>query len=346
MAETDKSSSLPIAVDVMGGDYGPSVAVEGIAQAYRENGIKSLIVGDREQIEKELNNQGLQDQFEIIHAPDVITMEDSPSKAIRSKPNASIIKSYEAARDKKASALISAGNTGAMMVAGLFVSRTLPGIDRPAIATCIPKMHGNGRTVLLDSGANTECHSFQLEQFALMGYAYAKIILEKQNPIVGLLSNGSESSKGTDLIRAVSSSLAKFKNFNFRGFVEGRDIAKDNLDVVVCDGFVGNVVLKSMEGSAELVIQSIKELAKKDLLTKLGMALAKPGLTKLFKEKLDPAAYGGAPLLGLKDVAIVCHGSSKARAFKNAIILADKLARANLVDNLLVALSELDEKTN
>lgn len=333
---------LPVAVDAMGGDLGSKVAVEGAVEAL-SLGVKSILVGDEKELKSYLSDLGIKDEIGVIHAPDVINMMESPSKAIRSKPNASIIRAFSLAHKGEACGLVSAGNTGAMMVAGLFVSRTLPGIDRPAIATLIPRVMGQGSTILLDSGANTECHSFQLVQFALMGVSYAKAIFNIENPTVGLLCNGTEPSKGTDLIRSAYSVLSEQKEVNFIGFVEGKDIVRGKVDIVVCDGFVGNVVLKAMEASAELVIESIKSVANDDFLAKLGLGVAKPAISKLFHEKLDPNAYGGAPLLGLNDIALVCHGSSNARAFKNAILLADKLSKAELVSSLARVLAELED---
>lgn len=193
--------------------------------------------------------------------------------------------------------MVSPGNTGAMMAAGLYVSGTLPGIARPAIASLIPKS-GNGQpTVLLDSGANVDCNANQLVQFALMGNCYALSVLNCTSPRIGILSNGSEKSKGNDITRSASLMLSEIKELNFIGYIEGRDLPRDVADVVVCDGFVGNVLLKAMEGSIELVFDSIKHYVEKSFRGKVGMWLAKPIFKALFKQKLDPSAYGGAPLL-------------------------------------------------
>ena len=341
-SNNSSNSDLPVAVDAMGGDFGSEVVVEGALAALRELNLKSVLVGDEEILGKHLKKFKAESELEIIHAPGVVKMEDSPSKAIRRKLDSSILRAFEIVRDGKASSVVSAGNTGAVMATGLYVSGSLPGIDRPAIATLIPNVGEAKPTVLLDSGANIDCHSHQLVQFALMGNFYAKLVISAETPRIALLSNGTESSKGTDIIKAAAISLADLEVMNFIGFVEGRDIPRDKADVIVCDGFLGNVVLKTMEGSVELVIDSLKYVVEKSTRGKFGMWLAKPIFKSLFKDKLDPSAYGGAPLLGLNDIAIVCHGSSNGRAIKNGVRVADKLYKGDLVDHLEQALSILD----
>jgi phosphate acyltransferase len=334
-------AQLPVAVDVMGGDLGPSVIVEGAVQAAQESGSPVLLVGNESQIRNALNRIAFTDNslVRVQHAAEVITMEDTPAKAIRTKPNASIVVAFELVRDGKASAVVSPGNTGAMMAAGLFISGTLPGIVRPAIASFIPRVSQVEPTILLDSGANIDCNAQQLVQFAMMGDLYARLAVGISNPKVALLSNGTESSKGTDIIRSAALDLKGLKALNYAGFIEGRDIPKGIADVVVCDGFVGNIVLKTMEGTAELVIDSIKQAVERNLLAKIGMGMAKPTMKKLFHDKLDPSAYGGAPLLGLNHIGIVCHGRSNQRAILNATRVAQKLASAHLIERLTDSLS-------
>jgi phosphate acyltransferase len=229
-----------------------------------------------------------------------------------------------------------------MMAAGLFVAGTLSGIARPAIASLIPKVGDLTPTVLLDSGANIDCHAYQLVQFALMGAYYARSAINCENPRVGLLSNGTEISKGNDIIRSAALNLSELQGVNFIGYVEGRDIPRDVADVVVCDGFVGNVLLKAMEGSVELVFDSLKHYVDRSTRGKLGMWLAKPILKSLFYDKLDPSSYGGAPLLGLSEIAIVCHGASNSRAIMNGIRVAKKCVDADLVSKMSAALNVLD----
>lgn len=336
----------PIAVDAMGGDHGPSVVVDGAVAAAKEFSVPSVLVGDKALIEPHLQrlDPGSELPVTIHHASQAIGMDESPGLALKGKPDASIRVAFELVAAGKASAVVSSGNTGAIMAAGVFVGGTLPGIARPAIASLIPKAHSDRPTVLLDSGANTGCQAFQLVQFAVMGHYYAVSVLGCANPRVALLSNGTEMTKGNDIIRSAAIMLSDLEGINFIGFVEGRDMGRDVVDVVVCDGFVGNIVLKAMEGSAALVFDSIKRAAENNLLAKLGMWMAKPTLKAMFQEKLDPASYGGAPLLGLGQVAIKCHGSSSGRAVKNGIRVAHTFARDGVLANLHAALAQLDVK--
>jgi glycerol-3-phosphate acyltransferase PlsX len=340
------NEQLPIAVDVMGGDHGPQVVIEGALGAAEEFGIRSLLVGDRTEIEAKLRALGASSNnlLSIHHAPNVVGMEDSPSVVIRGKTDSSVRQSFDVIIQGKASAMISPGNTGAVMAAGLVTSGTLPGIARPAIATLIPKVGAATPTILLDCGANIDCHAYQLVQFALMGSYYARVAIASENPRVALLSNGTELSKGTDVIRSAAQSLVDIEGLNFIGYVEGRDLPRDVADVVVCDGFIGNIVLKAMEGTVELVLDSMKHSVERSIRGKVGLALAKPLLKAMFREKLDPSSYGGAPLLGLRHVAVICHGSSSARAIKNGVRAAQKFVDAGLVGHLEQSLACIDVK--
>lgn len=330
----------------MGGDHGPSVVVEGAIDAARDFGIGSLLVGDKAVIQPHLKRLDPSGELSvrIHHASQAIGMDESPGLALKGKPDASIRVAFDIVAEGKASAVVSPGNTGAIMAAGVFVGGTLPGIARPAIASLIPKAQSDRPTVLLDAGANTGCHAFQLVQFAVMGHYYAMSVLGCPNPRVALLSNGTEMTKGNDIIRSAAVMLSDMDGINFIGFVEGRDMGSDKVDVVVCDGFVGNIVLKAMEGSAALVFDSIKRAAENNLRAKLGMWLAKPTLKAMFQEKLDPASYGGAPLLGLGQIAIKCHGSASGRAVKNGIRVAHTFARDGVIASLHNALAQLDVK--
>jgi glycerol-3-phosphate acyltransferase PlsX len=344
--ETSASGILPIAVDAMGGDLGPKVVVEGALQAAQRSGIPCVLVGDEAQLSPLLGAypEASSLPISIKHASQVVGMDEQPGLAIRKKPDSSIRVAFELIAEKKASALVSAGNTGAIMAAGVFVGGTLPGIARPAIASLIPKAVGGTPTVLLDSGANTGCQAFQLVQFALMGHQYALAALGVPKPRIALLSNGTEMSKGNDIIRSAAMMLSEIEGINFIGYVEGRDVARDVVDVVVCDGFVGNIVLKAMEGSVRLVVDSIKSTMESSLRAKIGLWLAKPVLRAVFKDKLDPSAYGGAPLLGLAEIAIKCHGSSSSRAIKNGIKVARTFVEQSVLTDLRTALSQLDVK--
>jgi glycerol-3-phosphate acyltransferase PlsX len=337
-------SPLPVAVDAMGGDHGPSVVVEGAVAAAREWGIRSILVGRNDELGAILSQLGASAEqlISVQHASEVISMDDSPSVAIRGKLDASVRVAFQLVKDGKACAVVSPGNTGAMMAAGIAVCGILPGVFRPAISSLIPRPGALKPLVLLDSGANVDCNAQQLVQFALMGKYYAITALGVGNPRVALLSNGSEPSKGTDVIRAAGRTLSEMPELNFVGYVEGRDLPRDSADVVVCDGFVGNVVLKAMEGTVELVFDSLRAHVKGNLRGKVGMWLAKPLFKSLFREKLDPSAYGGAPLLGLSQVGIVCHGSANSRAIKNAVRAAHRFATEGLVPKIADALTELE----
>jgi glycerol-3-phosphate acyltransferase PlsX len=280
----------------------------------------------------------------LQHASPVVGMDEAPGLAIRGKQDSSIRVAFELVSQGRASAVVSPGNTGAIMAAGVFVGGTLPGIARPAIASLIPKGVSGTPTVLLDAGANTGCQAFQLVQFALMGHHYAKSALGCERPRIALLSNGTELAKGNDVIRSAAMMLAELEGIHFIGYVEGRDIARDVVDVVVCDGFVGNIVLKAMEGCVTLVTDSIKSVAEASLRAKLGLWLARPALRSVFKEKLDPSAYGGAPLLGLGQIAIKCHGSSSSRAVMNGIRVAQRFVEERVLESMHGVLTQLDVK--
>ncbi len=339
-------STLPVAVDAMGGDHGPRVVVEGAVAAAREFGVSAILVGDEREISELLkvcDPEGTL-PLSVQHASQVVGMDESPGLAIRGKQDSSVRVAFELVSQGRASAVVSPGNTGAIMAAGVFVSGTLPGIARPAIASLIPKGVSGTPTVLLDAGANTGCHAFQLVQFAIMGQYYAEAALGCVSPRIALLSNGTELAKGNDIIRSAAMMLSELEGVNFIGYVEGRDIAKDVVDVVVCDGFVGNIVLKAMEGCVGLVTDSMKAVSQTSWRGKLGLWLARPVLRTVFKDKLDPSAYGGAPLLGLGQIAIKCHGSSSSRAVMNGIRVAQRFVEHGVLERLHAALQQLDVK--
>ncbi len=345
-SNSQPSAGLPIAVDAMGGDHGPKVVVEGAVAAARDFGVAAVLVGDENQLNPLLNSCDPSRELPITvkHASQVVGMDEAPGLAIRGKQDSSIRVAFDLVSKGKANAVVSPGNTGAIMAAGVFVVGTLPGIARPAIASLIPKGISGTPTVLLDAGANTGCQAFQLVQFALMGHYYAEAALGCSSPRIALLSNGTELAKGNDIIRSAAMMLSELEGINFIGYVEGRDIARDVVDVVVCDGFVGNIVLKAMEGCVGLVTDSIKSVAQTSLRGKVGLWLARPVLRSVFREKLDPSAYGGAPLLGLGEVAIKCHGSSSSRAVMNGIRVAKRFVDQGVLNSLNVALQQLDAR--
>lgn len=343
MLPAGSESHLPIALEAMGGDLGPSVAVAGAVRAARELGLKTLLVGNEDLINELLREvpSDIRPLLPVRHAPDVVTMEDSASVALRRKPNSSIRVAFRAVEEGQASGCISAGNTGAMMAAGMFECGTLPGISRPAIATMIPRRGTSTPVVFLDVGANVDCHSQQLVQFAVMGSAFATVAHDRKRPRVALLSNGSEVGKGTDIVRAAAESLRGIPALNFIGFAEGKDLVRDTADVVVCDGFIGNAVLKAMEGTFELIVGAIKDEVAKSRIAQLGMLLARPVLKRVISERFDPAVHGGAPLLGLARLGIVCHGSSSESAFFHAVRVGHHFAKEQLTSRLEAALKEM-----
>jgi len=326
---------MKIAVDAMGGDHGPAVVVEGAVAAVREFGLSVILVGDRAAIETEVRRLGAQSLgLEIRHASEIVGMAESPSLALRRKRDSSLRIAAELVRDGKAAAFISAGNTGAAMAISMFVIGVLRGIDRPAIAAVLPSLRGF--TVLIDAGANITPKPWHLFQFAIMGHVYARDILRMDRPRVGLLSVGEEEGKGNDLTREAYD-LLKESKLNFIGNIEGRDIYNGNCDVIVTDGFTGNVALKISESLAEMVGAMIKEELTRDIRSKLGAALSVPAFSR-FKKRVDYTEMGGAPLLGIDGAAIICHGASPVKAIKNAVRVAAEWAKAGLNEHIKAAL--------
>ncbi|MDI6734584.1 MAG: phosphate acyltransferase PlsX [bacterium] len=312
---------MRIAVDAMGGDHAPEAIVAGVIEALGElNGIAQItLVGKEEIVAKELSRYSIKGMPVVIkNAEQMIEMHESPAQAVKTKKDSSIVVATRALKEGEVQAVVSAGNTGAVMASSLMELGRLEGVNRPAIATLIPTLEGV--SILLDVGANVDCKSNQLLQFAMMGDVYARYILKKTNPKIGLLSIGEEEGKGNALTCETFDLLQK-TSLNFIGNVEGRDIINGKVDVIVCDGFVGNVVLKFGESLAEMIIGFLKRELSKNISLKLGAFLSKPAFKK-FKKLLDYSEYGGAPLLGVDGVCIICHGASSAKAIKNGIRVA------------------------
>ena len=308
-----------VAVDAMGGDHSPAHEVTGAVMAARQWQIPIILVGQVESVENELAKHDVKGlDIRVVHASEVVGMQDSASDAVRKKKDSSIRVAFDLAKQGTANAVVSTGNSGATMAAGMFVLKRIPGIDRPAIATVVPNL--KDQTLILDVGGNVDCKPPHLVQFALMGSVYASEMLDKKKPRVGLLSNGEEETKGNDLTREASQVL-KTTSLNYIGYTEGRDIFNGRVDVVVCDGFVGNVVLKVSEGLAEAMGSMLRTELSSRFLSKLGYLLVRPAL-RAFRKKVDYAEYGGAPLLGIQGTAMICHGSSSPRAIMNAIKMA------------------------
>lgn len=321
---------LKIAVDAMGGDYAPANEVEGAIEAARDLGVGIILVGRSEQIQPELDKHRRSrarestkswrsSSIEIVDAREVVTMDDPVATAVRRKRNSSIRIAAQLVREGKAQALVSAGNTGAVMMTSKLVIGTLARVDRPALAAVLPTLTGRG-TVILDVGANAECKAAHLYDFAVMGSFYSSVIVGVKNPRVGLLSIGEEEIKGNDLTKEAFK-LLKSSQLNFIGNVEGRDMFTGHVDVIVCDGFTGNIALKTSEGVVEVLMRLLKHELKTSLQTKAGALLTRPAFQK-FKQRIDYAEYGGAPLLGIKGVAVICHGRSSSKAIRNAIGVA------------------------
>lgn len=322
---------MKIALDAMGGDHGPAPAIEGALQAVKESDVDVILVGDESTLMAECRRLGCTDsRLSIRHAPQVVEMHESPATVARKKRDSSIWIATELVKSGEASAVVSPGNTGASMVASFFVLGLTKGVERPAIATSLPTL--TGEAIMLDVGANVDCTAKHLQQFALMGNEYGKHLFKKPNPRVGLLSIGEEDSKGNEVTKEAFK-LLKASALNFIGNVEGRDVYSGEADVVVCDGFIGNVALKISEGVAD----TIKKLLLKEIsgswLGRLAYPLIAAPLVNL-KRKIDYAEFGGAPLLGVNGITMICHGRSSAKAIKNAIRRAMGLAESH-VDALI-----------
>lgn len=328
-----------IAVDCMGGDYAPEEIVKGCLLAHKELDLILYLVGDQERIKNLLGKDYDKDKLQIIHAEDVVGMSEPPSNVLKKKRSSLHIAGL-LLRENLADGLVSAGNTGAVLTVGKFLVGALEGIERPAIGVALP--NPKGKTVLIDVGANVDCKPKHLLQFAIIGHTYAKEILGIQNPRVGILSIGEEEGKGNELVRE-SYILLKRSKLNFLGNAEGRDIYSGTFDVIVCDGFVGNVILKASESLGMAVLQMMKEEVQKSLLAKIGALLMKPALNN-FKKKADFAEYGGIPLLGAKKPVIITHGRANAKAIKNAIRVASEFYLQHFNERLTEELRNLSPK--
>lgn len=328
---------MRVALDAMGGDLAPKAVVEGAVLAARDFGVEIVLVGIREIVEGELaahDTAGL--SIRVEHAPEVVAMDDSPLESVLTKPHSSIHIGMEMVKRGDVHGFVSAGNSGAMMAAAMAILGTLPHVDRPAIASLVPAT--GGFTLLIDAGANTEVKPLNLAQFAVMGSVYCRRVRNLARPRVGILSNGEEASKGTDITRGAAAMLAQMAAYvNYIGYVEGRDINRGKADVVVTDGFTGNVALKTMEGFAAFLLGHLRETFAGSWRGRLAYLLLRKPLGAM-RAHLDPHEYGGAPLLGVNGVAIIAHGSSNSRAIRNAIRAAANEALVRQVNGEIVEL--------
>jgi glycerol-3-phosphate acyltransferase PlsX len=321
----------PVAIDAMGGDHAPAVPVAGAVEAARDLGVPIRLVGRRPEIESELQRQrahGL--PIEVVHASEIVGMDESPVNAFRRKKDSSLHVASTLLRDGAVQALVSAGNTGAVMTTVKVLCGVLEGVERPALCAVVPNL--KGPSVWLDVGANVDCKPVQLVQFAVMGHLYAREVLGIANPRIGLMSVGEEDGKGTDVTREAFRALKELP-LNFIGNIEGRDIFNGNADVAVCDGFTGNVALKAVESAVDALMHFMREAVGTSLMAQAGFLLARPALRE-FRRKVDHAEYGGVPLLGVRGTAIVCHGGSSARAIRNAVRVAIEFNQHRVNDRI------------
>lgn len=330
---------MQIAVDAMGGDHAPQSPVEGAVRAAVEDGTSVLLVGDRSRIETELVRLGHRrsEKIEVIHAEEVVGMDEPAITPIRKKRRSSIRLCAELVKEGRAQALVTAGNTGAAMISAKMVIGTVAGVDRPALAAVLPNIQG--RTVLLDVGANVDTKPVHLREFAVMGHFYAQEVIGTPSPRIGLMSIGEEEGKGNDVTREVFKVL-KTTGLNFLGNVEGRDVFNGSADVIVCDGFVGNVILKSAEALAEMIFRMLREEVESSSRTKAGYVLAKPAFDR-FRQRTDYSEYGAAPLLGVNGGCFIGHGRSNPRAIQSAIRRAVEFSAAQLDRKIHDKIAEL-----
>ena len=319
---------IKIALDAMGGDHAPVAEIDGAVQAAAQYDVSIVLVGQEDRIRQQLakhDTRGL--AFDIVHASEVITMEDSAATAVRRKKDSSIRVAAKLVRSGEVQGLVSAGNTGAVMATAKLALGALPVVDRPALSTVLPTEKGKP-AILLDVGANVDCKPHHLEQFAIMGDIYSRAIFGIRRPRVGLLSIGEEDTKGNELTKEAFKAL-KLAPINFIGNVEGRDIFKGDVDVIVCDGFTGNVALKLSEGLIEAIRAMLGQELKRTFTAKLGYLMSQQAF-RAFGKRLDYSEYGGAPLLGINGVTVVCHGRSNGNAIKNAIRVASEMCTSKV----------------
>ncbi len=326
---------MNVAVDAMGGDNAPEMVVQGAVKAASELGIDVTLVGDRDVVTKQLGSRFPGDHITVYHSEQVVRMDESPLKAVRKKKDCSIRVAFDLVKRGKVDAVVSAGNSGATLAAGILTLGRMEGVERPAIASIFPGEKGH--VVLIDVGANVDCRPAHLFQFGVMAQAFASSCLGMENPKIGILSIGEEGSKGNEQVR-LARELFDESRLNFVGNVEGRDIFTGGVEIIVCDGFVGNVALKLSEGMAQATTKLLKTELSGSVSGRAALLLGRRSFES-YKRKLDYEEYGGAPLLGINGVGIICHGGSSDRAIKNAIRLAEQYARSQVLDRMAAQLN-------
>lgn len=337
---------MKILLDVMGGDYAPDEMIKGAVDVINElESEEVILIGDEKVIKekvKEIYNKEdiseLNSKLKIKHASEIITNEESPTEAIKHKKDASMVVGFKMLKEGEGDVLVSAGSTGAFMAGGILKVGRIKGIDRPALCPMLPTYDGKG-FMLIDSGANSNCRPINLYQFAKMGSIYMKEVEGRENPSIGLLNIGAEESKGTELLKESYEKIREDKEINFYGNIEGRYIFDGDVDVVVADGFTGNVTLKTVEGMGATVNKMLKEELYKNLWTKILAFLLLPALKK-FKKRMDYTEYGGALLIGINKPMIKCHGSAKAKLVKKTLLQAEKVAKHKMVDSIKESIQE------
>jgi len=328
---------MRIGIDFFGGDHAPEAIIDALKDAMNEIESTIVLYGDEGMIVRLLTENKINlERIEIIHTTQIVTGDDKPVQAVKKKKDSSMMKGLVDLRKDKIDAFLSAGNSGALLAGGLLKVGRLQGIDRPALVTPYPT--SKGISVLADAGANAECKSRNLKEFSLMGSIYASEIMGIENPKVGLVNIGDEKGKGTTLVKESYDAIQGLESINFIGNLEARDIPFGKADVIICDGFTGNVILKLSEGVVKSLTDMIKEAFTKNILTKLAAVFVKGGLSNM-KKKLDYSEYGGAPLLGVKKLVVKAHGSSNAKAFKNAIFFTEKALKSDVIGKIKKYLS-------
>jgi len=333
---------MKVALDAMGGDFAPEMMVAGAVEAVNEYDMEVILVGDRERLNDSLAGKRYHSQqISIVHSSEIVAMNESPAAALRKKKDSSIRVAIDLVKSGLADAAVSAGNSGVAMATSLFVLGKLPHVDRPAIATIMPSL--TGFFVLMDAGANVDCKPDNLLQFALMGNAYYRELFNTPKPRIALLSIGEEDTKGNELTKEAFK-LLRNTDLNFTGNIEGKDIFSGSADVIVCDGFIGNIVLKVSEGLAETILKMLKREIVGAATGKLGYMMIKPAIRN-FRRRTDYSEYGGAPLIGINGACIISHGRSSSKAIKNAIQVSAEMARKKVHQTIAQTLSDYANKT-
>ena len=328
-----------ILVDAMGGDNAPQAIVNGCIDAIKSTeGFDILLIGDSEQINKTINQRRfINPRLKVSHAHEVITNDDLPTKAIKSKKNSSMVVGFNLLKEKKGDVFVSAGNSGALLTGALLILGRLKGVDRPALGAIIPTK--SGKALLIDAGLNSTCKPINYVQFGIFGSAYMKELYHINNPRVGLINMGTEAKKGTEVLKQAYELLSK-ADFNFIGNIEGKDLPEGKVDVAVCDGYIGNVLLKFLEGAGSYIFAIIKGVFKKTIFSKISSLIVMKDM-KEFKKSLDPEENGGAPILGVNGLVIKSHGSSNDNAIKNVIIKAYNLAKSTIFERIKDSLKNM-----